>query len=133
MQQIGFPASLQAPASFLVKVQNNQSNSPNVAQIWLYQAFHGIESSIEQIDKLVAADYQQVGTEWLWFLSSQLHDTVSLISHLHGDLWTSRASIDYIRRYPVILGSEMEFPDAVLDGIMQVAHIPTIPMFNPFP
>lgn len=135
MQQASLLAWTQAPASFLVKAQNNQSNNPNVAQIWLYQAFHGVENSIEQIDNLVAADYQQVGTEWLWFLSSQLHDTISVMSHLtqRGDLWTSRKSIDYVRRYPVILGSEMEFPDAVLNGLMQFAHIPTIPMFNPFP
>lgn len=135
MQQADFSVWTQAPASFLVKALNNQSNDPNVAQIWLYQAFHGVESSIEQIDSLVAANYQQIGTEWLWFLSSQLHDTISVMSHLtqRGDLWTSRASVDYVRRYPVILGSEMEFPDAVLNGLMQFANIPTIPMFNPFP
>ena len=125
----------QAPTSYLVKALNNPKDSPNVAQVWLYQAFQNFLSSMEVIDTLVGQGYKHIGTELLWFLSSQLHDTASVISpeKQRSELWAKESALEFIKQYPVILGSEMEMPEFMLRDARRVASIPTIPMVNPLP
>lgn len=103
--------------------------------LWLYgRTHHGIKNTIEQIDKLVAAGYEQVPREKKHYriseLLSQLCNTALIADEMEGgkgatQIWAHSKDVAHVKKHPVTLAFTLEIEkDTGADAIPMLQFLP---------